>query len=234
VTGVFVTRGMTVVIPAGGATLTFSDNGKPTNFAITAMHVHYDVCPTWLELAARHLSDAIERKHARITAWESNDDGAKSATLEKEFESSMQAIMAAAIAVDSFYATLKGKTKIADETFKAWKRNGTARYVQIAEVLKAAFSLKQQDFDKIRCDLEQIFKLRDLAIHPEGAPEFPVLHPELKIALEWRFEVFRADKVEPLVREVRSIIHRLVIDGNPSTPDIKRYIEGLRTLITLD
>jgi hypothetical protein len=58
--GVFITRGITVSIPKGGFTLTVDEQGKVnTNVLI---HVHYDVCPTWLYLAARHLSDANERR----------------------------------------------------------------------------------------------------------------------------------------------------------------------------
>jgi hypothetical protein len=62
--GVLITRGMTVAIPAGGFTLSIGDDGKLSS-SVT-VHVHYDVCPTWLELASRHLSDAQERKVARI------------------------------------------------------------------------------------------------------------------------------------------------------------------------
>lgn len=99
-TGVFIARGMTVVVPAGGFTLSIGDEGKLSG-SLT-LHVHHDVCPTWLELASRHLSDAEERKRARVSAWNSDDQDARAATLEAEFEFSMQAIMAAAIAVDFF------------------------------------------------------------------------------------------------------------------------------------
>jgi hypothetical protein len=48
----------------------------------------------------------------RIAAWQSDDADARAATLEREFESSMQAMMAAAIALDSFYLALRDKTSI--------------------------------------------------------------------------------------------------------------------------
>ena len=98
--GVFVKRGMTFAIPAGGFSLSIGDDGKPSgNLTI---HVHYDVCPTWLELASRHLSDAEERKRTRIAAWNADDQDARAASMEAEFKSSMQAIMAAAIAIIPF------------------------------------------------------------------------------------------------------------------------------------
>jgi hypothetical protein len=45
--------------------------------------------------------------------------------------------MAAAIAIDAFYATIKDKTNIPEETFHIWKD----RHTQIAEVLRQAFFL---------------------------------------------------------------------------------------------
>jgi hypothetical protein len=49
--------------------------------------------------------------------------------------------MAAAIAIDAFYATIKNKTNIPEETFHIWKEKKTARHTQIAEVLRQAFFL---------------------------------------------------------------------------------------------
>jgi hypothetical protein len=164
--GIFITRGMTVVIPKGGLTIAVDEKGK-VNSSVT-VHVHYDVCPTWLDLAARHLTDARERQLLRVAAWSSNDDKAKGETLEKEFESSMQAMMAAAIAIDSFYAALRDKTNIPEETIKSWRAKSTARYKQITEIIRRAFSLSPRYCVGLRNCLKEIFKFRDLAVHPSG------------------------------------------------------------------
>jgi hypothetical protein len=73
--GIFITRGMTIAIPKGGLTISVDEDGKVSSSM--TVHVHYDVCPTWLDLAARHLSDARERKLLRVAAWNANDDKAK-------------------------------------------------------------------------------------------------------------------------------------------------------------
>jgi hypothetical protein len=228
--GIFITRGMTVAIPKGGLIISLDEEGK-VNSSMT-VHVHYDVCPTWLDLAARHLSDARERKLLRVAAWNSNDDKAKGDTLEKEFESSMQAIMAAAIAIDSFYAALRDKTNIPKETIKSWRENSTARYKQITEILKRAFSLPPRDCVVLRNCLKEILKFRDLAVHPSGNIRAPVLHPELQTGVEWRFTVFRAENAEAIVREATNVIHELVTKGTPANVDIHRYTEGLKGLLS--
>lgn len=221
---------MTVAIPAGGLTLSMGDDGK-LHGGLT-IHVHYDVCPTWLELASRHLSDAEERRSARIQAWNADDQDARTASLEAEFESSMQAIMAAAIAIDSFYASLRDKVEIPIETTRAWRENKTARYKQIAEVFRRAFSLPPRYSVNLRRNLKEIFKIRDMAIHPSGEVTAPVLHPELQVGVEWRFALFRAENAQAVVQGAQSIVRELAAKGKPSTPGVQRYVDGLNGLLS--
>jgi len=230
VSGVFITRGMTVSIPAGGLSLSIGDDGNPTASSLT-LHVHYDVCPTWLDLASCHLAAAEQSKVARVAAWQSDDQDVRAATLERECESSMQAIMAAGIAIESFYLALRDKTNIDKETIQRWRTKRTARHKQIAEVLRRAFSLQPRPTVVLRGNLQQVFKFRDLAVHPSGDTTAPVLHPELQTGVEWRFAVFRADNARPLVHAARGIIHELVTKGSSATPEIARYVDGLRNLL---
>ena len=223
-TGVFISRRMT--FRPGVITLSTTADGRLAGH-ITP-HVHFDVCPTWLEIAARHLDDARERRTARKAAWNGNDEDAKAETLEREFESSMQAAMAAAISIDSFYANLRDHANISKETIDNWRKKSTARYKQVTEVLRRVFSLEPRDAVIIRNTLRQVFQCRDLAVHPSGNFNPPVLHPELQVGVYWLFSYFRADNVEIIVPEVRNIIYQLVTKTKPASPEVQRYINGLR------
>ena len=225
--GIFIKKGMTVGVPTGGLTISVDDQGKIS--AHCNLHVHFDVCPTWLELASRHLADANEKKVARIAAWQSTDETAKAESLEREFEASMQAIMAAAIAVDAFYAVIKTKAAISETLIKKWKDNGTARYAQISEVLRQTFTLKESEGDVLRQNLKQIFKLRDLAVHPAGQIQAPLLHPEINVVVEWRFFYFRAETASILVGEAQNMIRTLVTQGKPTNVAVQAYADALRT-----
>jgi hypothetical protein len=77
--GVFISKGMTVSIPVGGLKLSVNDEGKITGSC--SLHVHFDVCPNWLNLASRHLADANEMRLARIAAWQSIDETTRGASL---------------------------------------------------------------------------------------------------------------------------------------------------------
>ena len=227
--GVFVTKQMTLVVPAGGLTLSINDDGKLAGSL--KLQVHYDVCPTRLNISSRHLSDAEERKRVRDLAWNAHDEEAKALSLEAECESSMQAIMAAAIAIDSLYAALRDKVKIPDDVIRSWRENKTARFKQVTEVFRRSFSLKPRGCVVLRQTLREIFKVRDMAIHPTGNVTDPVLPPELQVGVEWRFALFHTENAKTIVKRTRSLIRELVFQGKPSTPEVQRYVAGLRGLI---
>lgn len=224
--GVFVSQGMTIGVPENGLTLGLGEDGIPTgNLTI---HVHFDVCPTWLELALQHLAAATARKVERVEAWSRGNEEQKASSLEREFEASMQAIMAAAIALDAFYAVVQPKTKVSGELKATWRKNRTARHIQVAEVLRMAFGLGGVGFDALRQDLEQIFRLRDLAVHPWGDLEAPILHPELDVGVEWRFAHFRQTNADAVVNAVIRIITQLVTSGRPKNGELGQYAATLR------
>ena len=48
--GIFISKGMTATIPAGGLKISLGP-GMGLRFPAVTLHVHFDVCPTWCELA---------------------------------------------------------------------------------------------------------------------------------------------------------------------------------------
>lgn len=227
--GVFVSRGMTLQIPAGGLVIPLDGSEPPS----VTVHVHFDVCPTWLEIAAGHAREAIERKAARVAAWKATDEDAKATTLEREFETSMQAVMAAAIAIDSFYANLRDVVGVSTEDMSRWRANNTARYKQISEVLRRAFTLSNRAAVDLRKAIREIFRFRDLAVHPSGDVSAPILHEELQVGVEWRFAYFRADNAETLVALAHQIVRELVLSGKPANEAVGQYAASLRARLSL-
>jgi hypothetical protein len=224
--GVFISRGMIVAVPPGGLTLTVGDHGKVE--ANLILHVRFDVCPTWVELALRHLEDAKAKEALRVSAWSGKDEDQKAATLEREFEASMQAIMAASIAVDAFYAVIQTHVSLPRDIVAKWRKKRTARYSQITEVLRRGFRLKPKGVVALRQNLKEIYRLRDLAVHPSGKIQAPILHPELGVGVEWRFAYFRAHNAELVVNAATWILWDLVNGGKPEDQEIRKYIDALR------
>jgi hypothetical protein len=228
--GVFISRGMTVAIPPGGLTIALGPDGKPD--ASLTIHVRFDVCPTWCDLAHRHLADARARRIDRIAAWAGPNEDQKAASLEREFEASMQAIMAAAIAWDAFYSMIQPHVQIPPSLVKRWRINRTARYSQVTEVVRRGFRLKKNGVATLRQNLKEIYRLRDLAVHPAGRIEAPLLHPELNVGVEWRFANFRAHNAELVVTAATGMLWDLAHKGKPTDPKILEYMGLLRQRLT--
>ena len=70
--GVFISKGMTVGIPVGGLKIAIDNHGKITG-SLTPL-VRFDVGPTWIQLALRHLDDAKAKQDLRVAAWAGVDE----------------------------------------------------------------------------------------------------------------------------------------------------------------
>jgi hypothetical protein len=86
--GVFISKGMTIGIPVGGLKIAIDSHGKITGNLTP--HVRFDVGPTWIQLALRHLDDAKAKQDLRVAAWAGVDENQKSHSLEREFEASIK------------------------------------------------------------------------------------------------------------------------------------------------
>lgn len=218
--GIFLSRGMSITIPS--FSIRIGDDGKFEGDPIT-LHVRFDVCPTWIQVGKRHLESALLAKDRRNDVWNGTDEDAKARALEAEFESSMQAIMAAAIAWDALYAVLRDHVVIPPAMSDTWRNGRTARYTQVAEVVRRAFSLKQKGSSLLRKNLKVLYAYRDMAVHPSGKIVEPVLHPELGVRMEWRFVYFRARNAEMAVLGAAAMLWDLASNGCSKDARVTEY-----------
>lgn len=224
--GVFLTQGMKITIPEGGLTLRLSDEGNIEG-TVLALHVGLDMCPYWLRIACEHLVAAeLNNKNVHLALTASNDEQLGLA-LEKEFATAMQAITAAAFAIDAFYAMVKERIDIQQEVLDAWKKNGTARKKQIYEVLRYAFSMGPDSEKQMWEIIDHIVHFRDLAVHPSAKLSAPILHPELQKGTEWRFVMYRFQNAKPAVSAVLSLVAQLAPRYKQKYPRLKQYCEDL-------
>ena len=218
-------REMTAGISTGSLAILPGEAAKPTT-GLTP-YVHFDVCPIWLELAIRHLSDAQVAQVARIEAWKHADEDAKAGALQWEFEASMQAIVAAAIAIDALYAAVRPKIKLPQLLVQKWREKHTPIYVQTSEVLRRALSLTPRAACALRQNLGEISRFRNLAIDSSGTTDAPVLHPELRVGVEWRFAYFRCDNALLIVKVTLRLILELLASGKPQDAEVQAYVNAL-------
>lgn len=142
----------------------------------------------------------------------------------------MQAIVASAIAFDALYASVKLKIGQKAPIRQNSKRK-RSRFGKIAETLKLAFRMPQKKFEPLRSQLEALFDLRDLAVHPSAEFSEVVVHPELQVGVERRLVDYRyqnaAAIVEASVRKIRELV------GSEKTHNeaVRKYAEVLRPIV---
>jgi hypothetical protein len=212
-------------IPGDDPTLSVGSDETLSNVASAA---RFDVCPTWLELAIRHLSDAGAAQVSRVAECRGTDGIAEIGMLQWEFEASLQAVVACGIAVQAFGAAIQSKVQLPQQVNDEWQRQGTPRYIQISEVLRRAFGLNAKNASGVRQCLGEILRFHDLAIDPSQKSGATVFHPGLSTAVEWRFAYFRYENALLIVRATLRLIWELVALGKPYEADVEKYVDGLR------
>lgn len=151
--------------------------------------------------------------------------------LQQEFVHGMQTIMASGVAVDAFHTDIKRFVDIPKETTVGWRKNKTARYKQIAEVLRQAFHLEQENSNLLGGVLQQNFRLRDDAVHPQQGTSEPELHIEFKQKTDWRYARFcfrnAKDVLNKTLRIVWRLINKVQDDSFPNV-ELRQHCEVLR------
>lgn len=248
--GIFVARGMTLSLTNLSITLG-SDGSLDSN--VTPM-VGFDACIPWLRIALEHADIAGRATSESHDTWTGADQAAKGLLLQQEFELSMQAIVAAATALDAFYSRIdtcinKGGTSQGENETRAWRvkirkflalvitekrpRTRASRYAQIAETMRKAFKIRDNQFLELRRILKQIYSFRDQAVHPSGKFSAPVLHPSLNAGVEARFVIFRYTNAQPIVAITFDILLQLANKSHPTNKALKDYCSYLRNELAL-
>lgn len=227
--GIFVTSGMQVTIPS--FSIRIKNDGSIEADSVT-LHTRIDLCPYWIEIALGHLEESDKAHDALMVGKQSKNDEEIAKALQKEFIAGMQTIMASAIAIDAYYSNIRERSNLPDELIDTWKKNRTARYVQVAEVLRRAFLIKKDPVCKLRAALKEIYGYRDKAVHPPSGITAPVLHPELNKVSDWRYSTFRNYNARAIAKLTISIVDQTSSKSNIEKDDnLKSYCQTLSAFI---
>jgi hypothetical protein len=222
--GIYVTKGTTLTLK--NISFRILPDGTFESSPVT-VHLRFDACPTWIGIAKKHMESAQIAKAARALAWSGSDNVAQAKSLESEFEASMQAIVAAATSLEAFYAILKEHVPLPADVLEKWRNGRTARYSQVSEVARRVFAIKPSNAKNLRANLKDIYRYRDMAVHPAGKDAAPAFHPELKLGMEWRFVAFRAANAEAVVCMAANILWQLAHVAKSTDAKLTEYQHSL-------
>ena len=228
-TRIFISRGITPIIKSGDLKITLNENG--TDDMNVTLSLKFDVCPIWLKISVDHLIQAKEWNTKCVEVFKGNDNVLKSESIENEFEHSMQAIIAMAIAYDAFYASLKDKEIIFKNITDIWKKNRTARHKQVSETIRKGFKIKPNGAKILSQSVKEIYRFRDMAIHPLSNIEQAVMREDLGIGVEWRFACFTYLNSKLIVNEGLKRMKELVSSNAYTNEKLKIYCTSMLALI---
>jgi hypothetical protein len=224
VPGVFITSGMDIRISNLKITL---DGSNPPSMTLK---VRSDTWQHWLLTACDNtrLAATEENVLRSIIAQETPGDemGAlKARALEAEFRAAMTALAACAFAIDAFYSSVVARFGRHPDAH-VWKKNRTARHAQIAATCHYHLKLKNAGVPNVRQFIKELFRFRDLAVHPPAEFADPVLRTDMDAGVEPRFITYSADharKVLGLTVELFTVL----IDraAQVAKGDAKKWVE---------
>ncbi|MEM9536585.1 MAG: hypothetical protein AAGA40_13050 [Cyanobacteria bacterium P01_E01_bin.45] len=227
--GILITEGAELTV---NLTMSASANGPNITFGSDATSfLRQDLCRHWLRIALEH---CLTAKQANLNLKLANDEDNSdelSAALREEFTSSMQAIMASEISLDSFYSSVKSRISIPEDQRNAWRQKRTPRWKQIAEVYRLGCGLKNCSMNGVRDGLQTIYRFRDYAVHPPANMEKPIFHPDIERGVEWRFVAFRYSNACEAVHFTIDFLSRMSASPNSNFDSLKTYCENLEPAI---
>lgn len=72
---------------------------------------------------------------------------------------------------------------VGDENYQLSQKDTLSVHTITAK--SRTFTFKPKGASALRANLKAIYRYRDLAVHPSGRIEAPMLHPELDLGMEW-------------------------------------------------
>ena len=197
-----VSRGVRAIgsdLRVSGISLELDPNGVPSRVGgQVTVELRTDMWPYWLReaidaaIAAAAAADEIPALDARVEAGNATPEELDT-LVESELIATMRAIGACAFAIDAFYAAVKARSlQHADEA--AWKANGTARHKQVTETIFYHLKIRNQATKtEIRQRVSKIYEFRDKAVHSSSDFKPPIHRPDLNVALDQAFSMFRRE-----------------------------------------
>lgn len=204
--GILISRGASVRIPKDGLRISLGPDGKITGEPLR-LEISLNFVGHWMRVALAQLGFCEDARNRHL-AVEEKDGAVIGPHLEDECVAGMVAIMAAATAIDAFYAALKDRSpRVA--SIPVSRTGRSSRHRIVAEAIRREFRVGPNSQANVRLGLRELYKFRDWSVHPSAAFSAPVRHPDVPSLVEWRYAAFRFENSQKAVRVALSMLVQL-------------------------
>ncbi|MFI0374211.1 hypothetical protein ACH35V_40680 [Actinomadura sp. 1N219] len=227
--GIFITSGMTLRIPAGGIRISLNEEKVSPIVA----EVSLDTWDHWLDIANESLQQSKSAHTLLIQAIDNNSDNKKSSALEAEFKASLTSMSATAFAMDALYASIKERIPASNHPPTSQGKK-TPRYALVTEMIRRGFRLTNEQSQQLRKILKELYKFRDWAVHPPGDFRQPILHPDIDAGVEWRFIAYSASNAKKIYDAIMQVLTLLFQRVRPGFDDLEKWANACNSRLTQD
>lgn len=196
--GIRVLRGSTLTIPAGGMVISVGENGVPSA-EVREVLLATSTWLDWLHIALERLDDVRAARRDLDAAVTSGDQDAENDPLERELQSSLQVVSAAASGLDGFYGLIQRHIEIDPKELAARRRKRTGRAIWVSDAIFRAARIPAGLRSNLRKNMISTYKARNLAVHPEHAPRRPCIHQGLRQMVPYYFATFSLESAAGVV-----------------------------------
>jgi hypothetical protein len=201
--------------------------------AHATLELRTDMWRFWLEeaidaaTAAVNIADQIPPLYEQFEADQATDEDLDR-LVTRELIASMRAITASAFAIDGFYASVKARSPRHPQQ-DMWNEKGTARHKQVADTFRVMLRINKPATVKgIKHRVSQIFRFRDWAVHPGSKFCEPIYRPDVNVALDWHFTVFRRENAVNSMALTVAMLDSLVSYMDRGSEELAEQREGAR------
>lgn len=124
--GVFIVQGTNLRV--SNISLSIDRTTGEVTAAPIQLETSIDVSPEWLKVAIDHAVTAAEIEDEAEVAHHAGDDTALGTQLRQVMREGMQAIAAAAFAIEGFQDGVQARMPVPDTLLQTWRANGTAQH----------------------------------------------------------------------------------------------------------
>jgi hypothetical protein len=110
-----------------------------------------------------------------------------------------------------------------------WHEKGTAQHKQVADTFRVHLRInKPATVKEIKHRVSQVFRFRDLAVHPGSKFREAVHRSDLNVGLDWLFTVFRRENAVNVMVLTVAMLDSLVSHMDRGSKELAEQKQGAR------
>ncbi|WP_256796273.1 hypothetical protein [Terrabacter sp. Ter38] len=196
---------------------------------VKRVETHIPMWIHWLEICQRHVKAATNAREKSLASRRSGDRKALSDSMHDEFQSSVQALSAAAFAMEAFRNALDDLGIVDADTKARWRSQRASAATKVIDTALAAGDVSRADLAPE--SVATIFKYRNSAVHPKVEFREPQLHPVLKMAVDQSLIIYGLENGRNALSVAASVVAFTVLDAHAVDDESARSFAAWRTML---